>query len=425
MAYLDEILSAHKRGESKGITSICSAHPTVIETAFSHACIHNTPLLIESTCNQVNQYGGYTGMTPLGFFRYIRKVADLYKYPQQNLILGGDHLGPEVWQSEPAEKAMDKARVLIRDYVHAGYLKIHLDASMRLGDDSDKQLQIAKAAERAAELARVAEDTFRRRGGGEAPRYVIGTEVPVPGGAREEETSLQPTRVSDAEETLQTTRQAFYNRGLESAWVRVIALVVQPGVEFGHDFIIDYDPVAAQSLSRFIENRDLVYEAHSTDYQTSAALHQMVRDHFAVLKVGPALTFAYREAVFALAMMEAILVPEPERSNLIEVVDQVMVANPNHWRKYYQGDLSQQRYARFYSYSDRCRYYWTHPTLQAAFKRLLKNLQDHPVPLSLLSQYLPLQYMRIRLGIFKRDPHEIIKDKIVEVLGDYHSATTR
>lgn len=38
----------------------------------------------------------------------------------------------------------------------------------------------------------------------------------------------------------------------------------------------------------------LVFEAHSTDYQTKEAYKQLVHDHFAILKVGPALTFAMR-----------------------------------------------------------------------------------------------------------------------------------
>ena len=82
-------------------------------------------------------------------------------------------------------------------------------------------------------------------------------------------------------------------------------MVVQPGVEYGDDHIFDYDRAAAAELSRFITTQPgLVYEAHSTDYQTPAALRALVEDHFAILKVGPALTFAYREAVFALELIE-------------------------------------------------------------------------------------------------------------------------
>ena len=424
MNYLDEVIQAQKRNEKKGIPSICSAHPTVIAAAFSHALAHNSSLLIESTCNQVNQFGGYTGMTPPDFVAYIKDIAEEYEFPEQNLILGGDHLGPAVWQAEPADAGMAKARVLVRDYVHAGYQKIHLDASMKLRDDPEGPLKIEKSAKRAADLARVAEDAWMQRDYGAAPRYVIGSEVPVPGGARDVERHLIPTEVGDTEKTLQATKHAFYQQGLEAAWERVIALVVQPGVEFGHDFILDYDPDAAQALSRFVEGKNLVYEAHSTDYQTLNALQGLVRDHFAILKVGPALTFAYREAVFALAMMEEILLPEHQRSNLIGTLDQVMVSNPMHWQKYYQGDSAQQQFARLYSLSDRCRYYWSDPILQEALQRLLENLQYHTLPLSLISQFMPNQYEQIRQRRISNSAEELIKDKIVEVLEIYRLATS-
>ncbi len=84
-----------------------------------------------------------------------------------------------------------------------------------------------------------------------------------------------------------------------------MALVVQPGVEFGDEFVHEYQPEPARELVHLIESYpNLVYEAHSTDYQTRQGLRDLVQDHFAILKVGPALTFAFREAIFALVNME-------------------------------------------------------------------------------------------------------------------------
>jgi D-tagatose-1,6-bisphosphate aldolase subunit GatZ/KbaZ len=428
MRYLDEIVSAQKRGDARGIASICSAHPTVLEASLVQARDEDAFVLIESTCNQVNQYGGYTGMTPSDFARYLDELSVRFDFPRERLILGGDHLGPEVWQHDPVEIAMQKARRLVRDYVGAGFQKIHLDASMKLKGDADGPLSKELAANRSAELARVAEDAYLDRGFGEAPRYVIGTEVPLPGGARQEadvlgdSETLQVTTVSDATETLETTRCTFFSQGLESAWERVIALVVQPGVEFGNDFVQAYDHDIAADLAGFIESENLVFEAHSTDYQTRETLRQMVADHFAILKVGPALTFAYREAVYALAMMEDALFPRDDCSTLIEVLDQVMLANPIHWRKYYLGDSRAQRFARHFSYSDRSRYYWPHPEVQTALARLLRNLGSVSIPLSLISQYLPGQYRRIRVGQLDNDPHELVLDSIKGTLQDYWGA---
>ena len=316
-------------------------------------------LLIEATCNQVNQFGGYTGMSPLDFVRYVRETSQKNQFPWENIILGGDHLGPSVWQAEPTEVAMGRAETLIHDYVEAGFVKIHLDCSMRLADDPDVTLDVEVSAERSARLARVAEESLspRERDKGEGLRYVIGTEVPVPGGAIEHEESVRVTKVEDVRQTIEVTREAYYREGLQAAWERVIAIVVQPCVEFGDEFVLPYHTDAVKELAEFIESQPNVYEAHSTDYQSYKALENLVRDHFAILKVGPALTFAFREAVFALALMEDELVPSYEHSNIISVLDDVMREHPEHWVRYYHGNEAEQALKRKYSFSDRIRYY--------------------------------------------------------------------
>ncbi len=420
--YLDEIIRSQKRAEVKGIPSICSAHPWVLKETLRAS---ETPpvRLVEATCNQVNQFGGYTGMTPADFVRYVHGIAQENNFPFENIILGGDHLGPNVWQDEPAESAIQKAAVMMRDYVQAGFVKIHLDCSMRLGDDPAGALDPETSARRAAQLAKVAELTV---GAGlvpaQLPRYVIGTEVPIPGGARgEHEAGVSVTKVEDARQTIQVMREAFVREGLESAWERVIALVVQPGVEFGDDFVLEYQPSAAGDLSRFIEGQAIVYEAHSTDYQTLEALKNLVRDHFAILKVGPGLTFAFREAAFALAMMENELFPT-SRSNLIQVLDDVMVQHPEHWKKYYHGSEEKQAFKREYSFSDRIRYCWHDPRVQTAWETLMGNLSEKPLPLSLLSQFAPRQYEHIRRGEIAWTPEAVVLDHIRAVLLDYETA---
>ncbi len=418
---LDEILSAQKRGEARGLPSICSAHPVVLETAArsqtSEVFKTSEVLLVEATCNQVNQFGGYTGMTPTDFARYVGDLADRVGLPRRQVLLGGDHLGPNPWQHEPEKIAMEKAKTLVRAYVQAGFTKIHLDASMKLADDPPGPLPVTVAAERAAELAKVAEESLSLPRADQL-RYVIGTEVPIAGGAQGEE-DIRVTAVADLTESLESSRAAFHARGLDSAWDRVIAVVVQPGVEFGDSSIHAYDRAAAADLARFIEGQSLVYEAHSTDYQARAALRQMVADHFAILKVGPALTFAYREAIFALALMEAELFPAGERSGVIDVLDAAMLANPAHWQKYYHGDAAAQALARKFSFSDRVRYYWPAAEVQAALARLLWNLEQKPLPLALVSQFLPAQYERIRAGALENRPADLLRDQVARVLEVY------
>ncbi len=97
----------------------------------------------------------------------------------ERLILGGDHLGPNPWRALPAAEAMQRAETMVAEYARAGFGKIHLDASMACGGDPER-LSDEVVAERAARLCRAAESAC---GAGVAPVYVIGTEVPVPGGA--------------------------------------------------------------------------------------------------------------------------------------------------------------------------------------------------------------------------------------------------
>jgi D-tagatose-1,6-bisphosphate aldolase subunit GatZ/KbaZ len=424
---LDEIVRLQKSGQARGIASICSSHPSVLEAAMRRAARTGTPLLIESTCNQVNQFGGYSGMRPADFTTYVGSIARRNGLPPERVLLGGDHLGPSVWQEESAEVAMSKASQLIQAYVTAGYVKLHLDASMRLGDDDPgRPLDLEISAQRLATLAKAAEQAQANIGTTSLPRYIVGTDVPIPGGAQlragstEGAESSQVTRVDDLRCSLELTREAFFREGLQAAWERVLAVVVQPGVEFGDDFVHAYQPEAAAGLVGFIENQPgLVYEAHSTDYQCRAALRRLVCDHFAILKVGPALTFAFREASFALAMIENELFPPAERSRLVETLEQVMCHAPQHWQKHYHGSPTELALARKYSRSDRVRYYWPDPQVQAALQQLITNLSDRPLPAGLVSQYAPAQSRRICEGTLENTPEAILLDHIDEVLGNY------
>ncbi|WP_299017837.1 tagatose-bisphosphate aldolase subunit KbaZ [uncultured Photobacterium sp.] len=424
MNTLLDIVKRHKAGEQNGIYSVCSAHPFVIEAAILQALHDDSPLLIEATSNQVDQYGGYTGMTPADFRNFVFDMAEGLNFPLSNLILGGDHLGPNRWQDLPATEAMTKADALIAAYVAAGFKKIHLDCSMSCADDP-VPLSDEVVAARAARLARIAEkvafDTF----GVSDVVYVIGTEVPVPGGAAEELEGVEVTSPQAAKKTIQCHQQAFEAEGVANCWQRVIGLVVQPGVEFDHTGVIDYCPEKAQDLSGVVNSYDhLLFEAHSTDYQADKAYQALVRDHFAILKVGPALTFAMREALFNLCDIEEEITAKSHCSNLKEQIENQMLTSPEYWQKYYQGDESQQRFSRCYSFSDRIRYYWPDKNITESQNKLFSNLSRSGMPLPLISQYLPEQFAAVRNGELKATPKAFVIDKIQHVLRIYAKACT-
>lgn len=422
MNILQEVIQTHKSGKDTGVYAVCSAHPLVIEAALQQALNDNSILLIEATSNQVDQFGGYTGMTPADFRDFVVQKAQQYQFPLARLVLGGDHLGPNRWQTQPAEEAMRHAEDLIAAYVAAGFKKIHLDCSMSCAGDPTP-LTDAIVAQRAARLAQIAEQTAKEIFGQSDLVYVIGTEVPVPGGAAEVEDELSVTSPQDARTTIEYHLQAFQHAGIADCWERVIALVVQPGVEFNHTGVIDYERDKAAQLSQVVnEYPHMIFEAHSTDYQTELAYKELVQDHFAILKVGPALTFAMREALFNLCAIEEELVVKSQTSNLRERLENCMRENPNHWEKYYQGNRQQQRFSRIYSFSDRIRYYWPDDAVNEAQNKLFDNLSGVDIPLPLLSQYLPEQFKRVREGAITANPQELIIDKIQQVLRSYSQA---
>lgn len=392
-------------GAARGIYSVCTAHPLAIRAALRQAREDGSPLLLEATSNQVNQFGGYTGMRPKDFRGLVRSLAEEEGFPLQKVILGGDHLGPNPWRGKPAAEAMKLAEAMIAEYAAEGFTKLHLDASMACADDP-KALPPEVVAERSARLCAVAESAAPNA---EELLYVIGTEVPTPGGATEEIATLQVTSVEDAEKTYAVHERVFAAGKLEGAWRRVIAMVVQPGVEFNHDAVHDYRHEETAALTAWLDARSpLVFEAHSTDYQRLEAYRYLVNDGFAILKVGPAVTFALREAFFALARIEDELLPEAERSHLPQVLEETMLASPADWKGHYHGSAEEQRLLRVFSYSDRIRYYWTVPEVRRAVEKLVGNLSARRIPETLLSAYLPAQYAAVREGRLTAEPLELV-----------------
>ena len=419
--YFLDLVKRQKSGSDEGVCSICSANAYVIEAAMEFGRDTNRVVLIEATANQVNQFGGYTGMQPADFAAYVQTLAERVGLPQTQLILGGDHLGPLTWSAEPEAEAMAKAEVLIDAFVRAGFRKIHLDTSMRLGDDpTDLPLTDETIAARAARLCAVAERAAKP---GEEPVYVVGSEVPVPGGATENEDTLAITPPENLDATLAAFRTAFHEKGLDRAFSRVIATVVQPGVEFADNTIIVYDAQKARRLTDHAKTLPFILEGHSTDYQPAGALHAMRKDGIAILKVGPALTFALREALFALESMEKDLYvysPAGGYSRFSDVLEQKLMQQPKYWERYYHGSEGDLAFARRYSLSDRCRYYLEEDAIKESIRRLIANIDAKTLPFGLTSQYFPAQKEAILARGGRADAAWLIKERVRDVIKTYY-----
>jgi D-tagatose-bisphosphate aldolase class II non-catalytic subunit len=411
MSVLREIVAANRAGTGRGIPSYCTAHPETLAAILGAYRDGEGPILIEATCNQVNQFGGYTGMTPKAFRGFVEDLARAQGVDPTRLILGGDHLGPNPWKGEPAAVAMDKARAMVAAFVEAGFSKIHLDASMACADDAG--LDDVTMAGRAAELAAVAE------AGASDIDYVIGTEVPVPGGETEVLDSLAATRPEAARRTFEIHRDAFARAGLQAAFERVVGVVVQPGVDFGNDQVFAFDAQKAAALSAVVPGLPgAAFEAHSTDYQSLAGLSGLVAGHFAILKVGPELTFAFRQAVVAMAHIEAEMgVTRP--SEILSVLMGEMRANPREWRSYVAPGPREEA-MMLYGLSDRVRYYWPRPAIQAALQKLYANvIAARPEP-GLVAQFTG--GMVEGSGDAETLPQRIIAQMVGAVVGKYRAA---
>jgi D-tagatose-1,6-bisphosphate aldolase subunit GatZ/KbaZ len=424
-----DVVEKHKFGIHSGIPSFCSANKIVIEAIMDQAKRFDDIVLIEATSNQVNQFGGYMDMTSTDFKEYVYQIANKLNFDKDKIILGGDHLGPQPWRNLPAEEAMSNAEILVRDCVLAGYIKIHLDTSMKLGDDDpDSILANEVIAERGARLFEVCESAFaeliKTNPQAVHPVYIIGSEVPIPGGSQSNDETLTVTSPKDFEDTIFAYKKKFAELGLESAWEHIVGVVVQPGVEFGDSEIHEYNRDEAKDLCRILRKYpEIVFEGHSTDYQPPTKLKEMFEDGIAIIKVGPALTYALREAIFALSFIEEILIEDKsERANFPDVLEAEMLADPTEWKSHYHGTEKEQEISRKYSFSDRSRYYFSRPAVAEARRKLFINLTHVDIPLKLIHQFMPLQYVKVRDGKLSAEPRELVKDAVVCLIEDYNYA---
>ena len=379
---------------------------------------------VEATINQVNQFGGYTGMRHKDYAAMILSIAKKIGFPKEKIILCGDHLGPYIWTDLPEKEAMERSCELIRECVAAGFRKIHLDPTIPVADDEPgKPLSDEVIAKRAALMAKVSEETFEKTKNDTPwtfrPVYVIGSEVPMPGGTKEDE-GISVTTAEDLYKSIECFRNAFLDNGLPQVWDDVVAVVAQIGVEFSDEAVYQYDYNNALPIIQLLEKKypNLMFESHSADYQPQSCLVDMVRGRTRLLKTGPECTFQMREGLFALEHIERELQPLYgfDLSNFSKTLDYVMTTErSSYWEGYYGGSEYEKYLKRQYSFSDRSRYYMTHGEVRAAMNKLLGNLDSVEIPLMLISQYMPVQFENIRDRKLDKKSNAtiLLKDKVL------------
>lgn len=419
---LRKMVQLQAKGEPVGIYSVCSANEYVLRAALQYGKEKNIPVLIEATANQVNQFGGYTGMTPKDFTAWIHGLAEETGMVWENVILGGDHLGPLVWRKESSSQAMEKAEVLVAQFVEAGFQKIHIDTSMPLGtDQSDGIFSHDLIARRSARLAAVCEKAWEKTGSQNHPVYVVGSEVPIPGGAMDDE--MMVTDPEQFRRELDLFRHYYEESGADPR--NIIGFVVQPGVEFTNSMVHYYNREKAAALCAAKKHYpDIVFEGHSTDYQPADRLREMVEDGVGILKVGPALTNAAREGLFALERI-AEEMPDVTPVPFRQILSKAMDENDGYWKSYYTGMEAEIAYQKGFGMSDRCRYYLSVPSVQTAIRSLLDTFEGRDIPLQMISQYLPQQLEKVQLGVLRPKAEALLLDRIAVQYEMYHRAAGR
>ena len=161
-------------------------------------------------------------MKPADFYQMVLKMASDIGLPENMMILAGDHLGPLTWQKLPESEAMENSVELVYQYARAGFTKIHLDTSMKVADDPEGLLQTEVIARRGAKLYKAAmkgyEELKAEKPDAMRPVFVIGSEVPIPGGATEAEDTLAVTKPEAFRDTVSTYQRVWTEEGVGDAY---------------------------------------------------------------------------------------------------------------------------------------------------------------------------------------------------------------
>jgi D-tagatose-1,6-bisphosphate aldolase subunit GatZ/KbaZ len=198
--------------------------------------------------------------------------------------------------------------------------------------------------------------------------------------------------------------------------------VVQPGLEFAPAQVIQFDMSQPNLLSSVLENHpNLCFEAHSTDYQAPEVYPELGRRNFAILKVGPALTFAWREALYALSHVDQW---QNGTSHISELMEGIMTETPHAWHSHYHGKPAHQKLMRHFGLADRIRYYWTNPKARQAVDDLKSRIDTTPPPAPLLSQYLPQATIRRAEALPLPRAETLLVAHVQEALMPYYEGTS-
>ncbi|MCK7507635.1 MAG: class II D-tagatose-bisphosphate aldolase, non-catalytic subunit [Desulfobacterales bacterium] len=294
-----------------GMFAVCSARREVLEAAIALARDHGEPLLVEATANQVNQFGGYTGMTPRQFASSSGRHGRRHGLPAGKPAAGGRSPGavrvakragrPRPWPRQPSWPANAWQPVSTN---------CTWTPAFGCSDDPPQGLPLEIAAERTAALCQAAETAAERLSGRRQRPLLCHRRRGPDSGRHLGEPGGDPGHAG---------------RG---TWLKFIALTEsrfqEAGLSGGVGAAARGDRPARRRVRKFQRRplrarkgpRALGLSSESAgDHDLRDSLHRLPDARVpgthgraiisSLLKAGPCLTNAFREAVFALEEIEA------------------------------------------------------------------------------------------------------------------------
>ena len=348
--------------ENKALPSFCTANFLVLNTLLIFCKKKKLPALIESTSNQVNQFGGYSKNHPKDFIKKINGFIKSLKINKKSVYFGGDHLGPLPWKNNKSSVALKNSIKLIDLYLKANYQKIHIDTSIQCKDDkliADKIIfarteYILKNLTNKKKLNKIF--------------FVFGTEVPFAGGNDKKKFKITQNN------KIITDYQNFSKLlNSEKLSLKDFALVIEPGMKFKNNSITKPNFKSFEINRKFSKKNKFYFEAHSTDYQDLETLKKLVKNNFKILKVGPELTYNLIKSLLFMQEIEKIFFKK--NSDFKKIIIKNMLFNNFYWKDFFNmGRKKKLEKDLLNSFYDRARYYLSIDDVMNSIKILEINI---------------------------------------------------
>ena len=350
--------------QNKAVPSFCTSNIEVLKIIILYCKRKKLPCLIESTSNQVNQFGGYSGKTPQEFYNNIKKILKKNNFSSRNFYMGGDHLGPLPWKKKNEKTAVNNSVQLINKCLDSNYSKIHVDTSIKCINDKiinhsiifDRTKYILQNSKLKKKLGK----TF----------LIIGTEVPLSGSNEKGKIKLtQINQINLEVKKFKDLLKTLYKKKLK------FGLVIEPGMRFMHNSIQKPNFANFEPKRKISKKNNFVYEAHSTDYQPLGVLIKLVKNNFKFLKVGPELTYNYSRSLFLMEKIEKKYL----KNNFSKIKDNIMstmLKDKKYWKDYYSGSSLKVKKLILNSKLDRMRYYLNKHKIKISINKLKKNINS-------------------------------------------------